>query len=371
MTPDKRKRFFEKAGSAALFMGAVLLPIGTFVIEGTTHLCERFSGFDLLATPWHIMMAAFASAILLVLWLAVRGKLRVPETFFRLLATGVGVALTFCALFWILATISILAETPLRALGICLLISLIPPIIFIHTPLVALISGLALFRQWNEKARQQGVPVFKNLCAGALIGVGLSATFFAMDADTAMITGTLPKPSWKMDAEKRDLLLERAGQGDGEASCRIGVCYATGRGVEQDIEKAVEWYVKAFEQGYTAAICFLNAMHGRCPPYHYNGMPSLKGIVYRKDVKFQFHQGIFYLEKDNARAVSWFEQAARQGHPMAHILLERHNENAIISLDDAFEAFDVIQAMFVQSGNYHRLRQRLEDRTDAHKRNDF
>ena len=33
----------------------------------------------------------------------------------------------------------------------------------------------------------------------------------------------------------------------------IGVCYEEGHGVDCDIEKAVEWYKKAADQGYKAS----------------------------------------------------------------------------------------------------------------------
>ena len=70
--------------------------------------------------------------------------------------------------------------------------------------------------------------------------------------------------------------------------------------------------MKAFEQGYTAAVCFSQ--------YRAWQMPA------------------------------------------------RHNENAAITSDDAFEAFDVIQTLFAQSKSNRRLKQRLEDRTDAQKK---
>ncbi|MBQ4479124.1 MAG: sel1 repeat family protein [Victivallales bacterium] len=44
-----------------------------------------------------------------------------------------------------------------------------------------------------------------------------------------------------------------AGQGLAEAQYNLGVCYATGLGVEQDYAEAVKWFRKAAEQGNAGA----------------------------------------------------------------------------------------------------------------------
>lgn len=42
-------------------------------------------------------------------------------------------------------------------------------------------------------------------------------------------------------------------QGSETAQYNLGLCYETGRGVEQDIDEAAEWYEKAAEQGNVKA----------------------------------------------------------------------------------------------------------------------
>ena len=40
-----------------------------------------------------------------------------------------------------------------------------------------------------------------------------------------------------------------AEQGNAVAQYNLGVCYNFGKGVEKDLQKAIEWYTKAAEQG--------------------------------------------------------------------------------------------------------------------------
>ena len=45
-----------------------------------------------------------------------------------------------------------------------------------------------------------------------------------------------------------------AEQGHAEAQYNLGICYENGKGVEQDYEKAEEWYREAAAQGHEKAI---------------------------------------------------------------------------------------------------------------------
>lgn len=42
-------------------------------------------------------------------------------------------------------------------------------------------------------------------------------------------------------------------QNDPEAQNYLGLCYEEGRGVEPDIEEAIEWYNRAADRGHTEA----------------------------------------------------------------------------------------------------------------------
>ena len=76
-----------------------------------------------------------------------------------------------------------------------------------------------------------------------------------------------------------------AEQGYASAQSNLGICYSNGEGVTQDYGKAVEWYRKAAEQGHASAQYNL----GGC---FYNG----QGVV-----------------QDSDQAIEWFQKAAEQG----------------------------------------------------------
>ncbi len=56
-----------------------------------------------------------------------------------------------------------------------------------------------------------------------------------------------------MTKEEFEIIKEAAEQGDAEAQYSLGVCYAYGKGVEQDYKEAVKWYTAAAEQGHVKA----------------------------------------------------------------------------------------------------------------------
>ena len=89
--------------------------------------------------------------------------------------------------------------------------------------------------------------------------------------------------------------LKKAQQGDPEAQFNLGRCYANGRGVKQDWQKAVEWYAKAAEQGDAVAQCNL-------------------GICYANG------QGV---KQDRQKAIEWYTKAAQQGDEYAKEALKR------------------------------------------------
>src|SRR6185437_15800497 len=49
------------------------------------------------------------------------------------------------------------------------------------------------------------------------------------------------------------MLVKAAEQGDARAQYKLGNCYQIGTGVEKNEQKAVEWYQKATKQGYAGA----------------------------------------------------------------------------------------------------------------------
>jgi uncharacterized protein len=111
-----------------------------------------------------------------------------------------------------------------------------------------------------------------------------------------------------------------AEQGDSKMQCMLGHLYNEGKGVTQDYQKAVKWYLKAAEQGDTSAQFNLGVMSEKG-----HGLPqdfSEAAKWYRKSAEqghsdAQFNLGIMY---ENGRgvpldeAVKWYHKSAEQGH---------------------------------------------------------
>ena len=76
-----------------------------------------------------------------------------------------------------------------------------------------------------------------------------------------------------------------AEQGDAKSQYELGKCYEFGKGVEKDQAKAVEWYQKAAEKGDATGQLAI----GLC---------------------YEIGKGV---EKDPAKAVEWYRKAAEQG----------------------------------------------------------
>ena len=359
---SKFRRFIKKAGGVAVFTVAVLLPLCVLIIEATTGLCARMGGFNPLVTPWHIAMVAVVPVGNLLLWLSVQGKVRVSGKRFHALAVMSGVTLTFAALFAFLLESHVFdaLESSWLTFLLVLLYSLVlfPLFLLVHSPLLALVGGFFLFRRLNGTARQQGIFLGKSFCVGTLAGLGVVLVFFHMDFAAIMNTGYLqPIRVSKNHAAKVAKWRTEAERGDAEAQLRLGMCYATGKGVERDIEVAAEWYQKANRQNHAMSHCFVGG-HYFCH-HGYSGVSmgnARKKPAKSKDSRNQFHLGERYLtghgvEVNIEKAVAWFAKAAEQGHLEAQYILERYDKNGTISPRDASDALGFVQALIKLDGN--------------------
>lgn len=88
-------------------------------------------------------------------------------------------------------------------------------------------------------------------------------------------------------------LIAKAEQGNANAQFQVGLKYQNGEGVEKDNTKAVDWYQKSAEQGNSDAQANLGAM------YQYG----------------------FGVEKSDSEALSWFRKSADQGNSSGQNLL--------------------------------------------------
>jgi len=90
-----------------------------------------------------------------------------------------------------------------------------------------------------------------------------------------------------------------AEQGYDKAQDDMGVCYENGYGVSKDSKKAFEWYRKAAEQGYA---------------------------ISQKNLGFCYYDGTG-VSRDYGKAVEWFRKAAEQGNDKAQNALGYCYEN--------------------------------------------
>lgn len=92
-----------------------------------------------------------------------------------------------------------------------------------------------------------------------------------------------------------------AKNGSAEAQYRLGVCYETGKGVDKNIEKATAWYKRAAEKGYSEAQYRFGWLCLTTP-----SKDKLYTTPARKD------------------AVRFLEDAAKSGHPKSQCLLGKY-----------------------------------------------
>jgi TPR repeat protein len=124
-------------------------------------------------------------------------------------------------------------------------------------------------------------------------------------------------------------LIQQAEAGDKNAQFSLGYLYYTGKEVDQDLEKAFEWYSRSAEQGYEQAQSRLGDMYeiGRGVPQN---LPAAF-IWYRKAAAqgfewAQFKLGLFYhtgrsVPTDYQQAFTWYTKAAEQGNIYAQCAL--------------------------------------------------
>ena len=146
------------------------------------------------------------------------------------------------------------------------------------------------------------------------------------------------------EAKERSELFPRARQGDADAQGRLGVMYATGKGVEQNDRAAVYWYRKAALQDDADAQFRLGVM------YEYGHAVAETTAVnwYRKaaeqgHAEAQYKLGEMYaagvgVGLNNVEAVYWYHQAAEQGHVQAQFRAGEMYD------DDLGETHDEIEA---------------------------
>ncbi len=121
--------------------------------------------------------------------------------------------------------------------------------------------------------------------------------------------------------------------------------YYNGLGVERDYEKAIEWYSKAAEQGYSTAQNNLGNMY-------YNGLG---------------------VERDYEKAIEWYSKAAEQGNKRAlnslawtyHLMGDYEKalpwaEKAIEAMPDNPNVIDTLATVYEDLNRYDEALEQFE-----------
>ena len=125
------------------------------------------------------------------------------------------------------------------------------------------------------------------------------------------------------------VLSEAAYAGDIDAQFNLGMSYSFGKGVEQNFEKALSWFLKCANQGdskaqYYVGVMFLNG-HGTQID-QIKAAEWLKKSANQGDADAQCDLGMLYLqgcgvEINESVAISYFQKAAEQGNADAQFNL--------------------------------------------------
>ena len=118
---------------------------------------------------------------------------------------------------------------------------------------------------------------------------------------------------------------EQAEHGDAEAQLRLGYCYEKGNGVEQNYEKAIEWYTKSVEQGNAVAQLRLGYCYEKGNGVEQNHEKAIEwytksaeqgnaSAMYNLALCYQEGNGV---EQNYEKAVEWYTKSAEQGNVIA------------------------------------------------------
>jgi TPR repeat protein len=123
-----------------------------------------------------------------------------------------------------------------------------------------------------------------------------------------------------------DAWMPLANRGDVAAMRNIGHLYRWGQGVEKDIAQAIHWYRQAAEKGFSRAQANLAAIYlqgEEGTPVDYDEAHKWFAAAAVQNLAVaQYNLGLMYelglgVEKNEARALGWYNLAAKAGQPEA------------------------------------------------------
>lgn len=203
------------------------------------------------------------------------------------------------------------------------------------------------------------------------------ADLVALDQEGVQL---LRKGTPESDRKAVDLFRKAAAGGYAPSQYRLGCCYETGQGVDQDSPTANEWFLKAAEQGYVDAQYKLAysyrvglgiAVDSAAALEWYtraaeNGDAEAQGVLGHMYATGQFARA------DAGRAFAWFLKCAENGVPPAQLEIVRRyrdGDGVAPDLEKAYQWLVVLRAdpEFAAAGNRGQaedLARDLESRLD-------
>lgn len=155
--------------------------------------------------------------------------------------------------------------------------------------------------KWYHKAAEQGHEGAKSRLVG----------WYKLEEDRAVKWYRKAEVGWYRKAAEQGCVI---------AQFRLGMCYATGTGVEQNQEKAEEWFDKIkdpFDQ-FMIGNCFLAPLHFDFIRDEVMAMKWYRKAAEQGYADAQYMLGLCYcVKQDKPEAVKWLQKAAKQGHEKA------------------------------------------------------
>lgn len=155
--------------------------------------------------------------------------------------------------------------------------------------------------KWYHKAAEQGHEGAK----------GQLVAWYKLEEDRAVKWYRKAEVGWYRTVAEQGCVI---------AQFRLGMYYATGTGVEQNQEKAEEWFDKIkdpFDQ-FMIGNCFLAPLHFDFIRDEVMAMKWYRKAAEQGFADAQYMLGLCYcVKQDKPEAVKWLQKAAKQGHEKA------------------------------------------------------
>ena len=164
---------------------------------------------------------------------------------------------------------------------------------------------------------------------GAIVGCLLAAHVAQARPVAQLQTSATQNKAAAQEDDEVKQLRQAAERGEAKAQFNLGVRYATGKGVAENVELAAQWIRKAADQGDVNAQYNLGLMFADG-----NGVPqdSARAVVWLRkaadqgDARAQSNLGLMYangsgVPLDAVEASQWYRKAAAQGEVTAQFSL--------------------------------------------------